>query len=394
MPKKVKVPPIRRPEPSVRVVEGRSAAKVLQGIRDAMKSEFAGQTLGEAVKKRQDYRLTGWVESGIWAIDYLLGDFRGVPLGVNGTIMGDEATGKSALTQFLMRCFQEAGGTEVYFDFDGDLQSQRLGGYGINLDNVIVPEVDTIEEAFDCIAGAFTNLYGKHVGPRRRKKESKSSGPPLLCIFDSIAAAGTKARVNAGSAEDVVIGRKALVLSEQNENLRRYIRGRPASVIFINELREDIGANARFGRQLKMPGGRSLRYMSRWMLKLARGKPFRDKDNHVLGFPIWASTLKSSYGQPYSTEKFYLSAIKGPHGGPHPAKSNWMFLKEHAMLGAKGDKGVFIRGLKDEVGVFAKADWPDVMKSHKKKIKAMLVERLSERSAVSRDSEEVVTDEE
>lgn len=364
------------------------AASVVEGINKVLKSEHAAVTLG-SVAKKDDFRRTGWLPSGLYAIDYLLGDMEGLPLGVCGTICGDEATGKSSLTQFLMMRVQDQAGVNVYYDFDGDLQPKRLRNYGLDLDNIVVPDVTTIEEAFDSMQGAFASVYGDVQGARKRKEAAKKVGVPMLCVFDSIAAASTKRRVEAESAEDAVVGRKAAVLSEQNENLRLYLRGRLATVIFINELREDIGGNPRFGRQLKMPGGRSLRYISRWMLKLNRGKSIKDSNDRVTGFIVWATTLKSSYGQPFTTQKFIISTEKGAAGGPHPAKSNMLFLKDNGLLVAKGGKGVLIRGLKDEIGVFSKREWPDVMREHDEKIRAVIRERLIEASPVGEESEGV-----
>lgn len=381
----VKVPAIAKPKK-----RSDHAAKVVEGIRKAFKSEYAASTLAEATGNgKHDFRRTGWLRTGLWAIDFLLGDMNGIPLGVAGTVCGDENVGKSSLIQFFMKCVQEADGTNVYYDYDGDLQPKRLLGYGIDLGRVVVPDVVTIEEGFDSLGQAFASVYGDVQSTRKRKEAAKRVNVPMMAVFDSIAAANTKRRRDAKSAEDSVVGRKAAVLSEQNENLRLYLRGRPATVIFINELREDIGGTNRFGKVLKMPGGRSLRYMSRWMLKLSRGQKIRrNKDDRVVAFEVYAHTLKSSYGQVFATQRFILSTVKGEEGGPHPVRSNYLFLKDNGLLIAKGKKGDIIRGLKEEVGIFHKTEWPDVMREHEDKI-VEIIKAHTVSAAVGDESAEI-----
>lgn len=351
------------------------AETVIANVRKDLKSPLAACSLEDAVQQNADLRVTGWIKTGIWAVDHLIGRMRGIPLGLCGTIWGDENVGKSALSQYLIRSVQRLGGAVELFDFDGTLNPVWLRNYGCNLKDIILPDAATLEDAYDVMQSTFTHMYGPVRTIREREKELKAlkDAPPLLSIIDTVAAAPVRAGMERDSAEDHVVGRKAAVLSEGNQNLRGWMRNRPAAVIFLNEVREVIGGMSRFGVQTKMPGGRSLRFVSAWILRLTRGESIyrtRKGVKRRVGFQVIAKTGKSKYGEGHSESKFIISTHEGPEGGPHPAMSNWLFLKDNGLIKPAGEK-VGIVGM-DNVGKFTEAEWPDVMQAHERDIRKML----------------------
>jgi len=113
---------------------GKGAATVMTDYEDAVTS-----------------KVKVWVPSGFDWLDAIMSEGRGFPVGKIIEIYGDEGTGKTALSQFIIREFQKRGGVAVYVDFETSMDQTHLKGYGIDLGNLIYVDVETIEEGFDAV---------------------------------------------------------------------------------------------------------------------------------------------------------------------------------------------------------------------------------------------------
>lgn len=398
------VPPLRRT--AGRRVAARSRSKpvavslvdsVLSNIKMRIGSDAAAISLGRASKSELEGTVTGWVKTGIWALDWIFGNWRGIPLGRITAIWGDEGCGKSSLSQFLIGCFQRLDGLALYLDYDNALDTEQLERGGIDLERVIRADVVTLEEGYDAIKSGVEGVYGvMHVtragGKRKKKKgaaESEDAKPlpgktnttvPLLVVFDSVSAAGPRELHEEEDAETYHVGTEARIISQQNKKLRQWIRHKPAHVILLAESRANIGAVGKFAPQSKMAGARSLRFAPSTILRVGNAGAIR-KGDRVIGHRMYVQVdRKARLGRPGRKAEIVISYSHKPgEGGPNPAKSNWLFLDETAkLLKRKGEAGYTIRGLEDVVGTFTKAEWPTVMVKHRKVIVGALKARLKD----------------
>lgn len=371
---------------------------VLANIKNRIGNDAAAISLGRATKSELEGSVSGWIKTGIWALDWIFGNWRGIPLGRITAIWGDEGCGKSSLSQYIIGCFQQQGGLALYLDYDNALDTDQLERGGIDLERVIRADVVTLEEGYDAIKSGVEGVYGgmsvTRAGGKRKKKKkgaaaSEESTPvltglkttvPLLVVFDSVSAAGPRELHEEEDAETYHVGAEARVISQQNKKLRQWIRHKPAHVILLAESRANIGAVGKFAPQSKMAGARSLRFAPSTILRVGNAGAIR-KGDRVIGHRMYVQVdRKARLGRPGRKAEIVISYSHKPgEGGPNPAKSNWLFLDETVkLLKRKGEAGYTIRGLEDVVGVFNKADWPVVMQKHRKAILGAVKARLKD----------------
>lgn len=349
----------------------------IKSINKAMNSDIAATVLSD----QETNPVLGWVKTRIWALDYLISDFRGIPIGRPMTVWGPEATGKSSLFHYLMRIFQDSDFTQVYFDYDDAVDREMVERSGIDLSRIVFPTCGSLEEGFDALKAITDSFYGKRTGAKKLKRkeliDSQKDAPKLATLWDSLWASAPKALLEAKSAEQRLIGVEAAAYSTQFKRMRQFMRGRPMVLLFTNEAREDIGGYSPWGPQTKQPGGRAVRHYMTTVLKLGRAgmeKRTVNGRDRTIGMWVQVTAQKARFGVMGRKSKFFLSFSKSA-GGPDPVESNFAFLKDMNFLKAGKDKTFGIKGLSD-IPFFSKKEWPDVMKKYERKIVHMLREEL------------------
>jgi RecA/RadA recombinase len=379
----------KRTTPSVSLV-----GAVLASVNKRLGNEAAAVALNTVPRGQHGGSVTGWVKTGIWALDWIIGDWRGIPLGRISVIWGDEGCGKSSLAQYLIGRFQrKTGGLALYLDYDNALDAEQLERGGIDLNRVIQADVVTLEEGYDAIKGGIEGMYGvtavmRAGGKRRKKSETVASKSepasattaPMLVVFDSVSAAGARDLHEEEDAESYHVGTEARVVSAQNKKLRQWIRHKPIHVILLAESRANIGGVGRFAPQSKMAGARSLRFTPSTILKVGNAGAIR-KGERVVGHRMYVSVdRKARLGRPGRKAEIVISYSHKPgQGGPNAALSNLLFLDEVVkIVKRKGEAGITLRGLEDVVGTFRRSEWPSVMATHEKAILTVVRERLAD----------------
>jgi hypothetical protein len=182
---------------------------------------------------------------------------------------------------------------------------------------------------------------------------------------------------------------KALTL--QLKKARVFMAGRPLVLACVNEARDnfDSGWGGGFAPTTKMPHGRALKHFASTILRAGRVKTLNKtikKRKVNTGCHIELVAQKARLGVPGRKAKIVLSFSREPsEGGPHPARSNFLFLKENGLLKPRGSKGVTIADMADTVGIFKENEFGDVMQEHRTAIKRLLKSELSADVALDRD---------
>ena len=161
------------------------------------------------------------ISSGSLSLDIALG-IGGLPRGRVVEIFGAESAGKSTLAHHIMAEAQKMGGTAAYIDTENALDPGYANTLGVNLDNLLVSQPDTAEQALE-----ITEYLVR-------------SGAVDVVVIDSVAAMVPRAELE-GDMGDSHMGLQARLMSQGLRKLSAAINRSQAVVVFINQIREKIG---------------------------------------------------------------------------------------------------------------------------------------------------------
>ena len=161
------------------------------------------------------------VSSGSLGLDIALG-IGGLPKGRIIEIYGPESSGKTTLALHVAAEVQKAGGTAAFVDAEHALDPVYAGKLGINLDELLISQPDTGEQALE-----ITDTLVR-------------SGAVDVLVVDSVAALTPRAELE-GEMGDTHVGLQARLMSQALRKLTGSISKSNCMVIFINQIRHKIG---------------------------------------------------------------------------------------------------------------------------------------------------------
>ncbi|HKJ09264.1 MAG TPA: recombinase RecA, partial [Gammaproteobacteria bacterium] len=144
------------------------------------------------------------VSTGSLSLDLALG-IGGLPRGRVVEIYGPESSGKTTLTLQVVAAAQRAGGTAAFVDAEHALDPTYAGKLGVNVDDLLVSQPDTGEQALE-IADMLVR-----------------SGAVDVVVVDSVAALTPKAEIE-GEMGDSHVGLQARLMSQALRKLTGNIK--------------------------------------------------------------------------------------------------------------------------------------------------------------------------
>ena len=223
------------------------------------------------------------ISTGSLGLDLALG-VGGVPKGRVVEIYGPEASGKTTLTlQVIAEC-QKAGGTAAFVDAEHALDPQYAGKLGVNVDDLLVSQPDTGEQALE-----ITDLLVR-------------SGAVDVVVVDSVAALTPKAEIE-GEMGDTHVGLQARLMSLALRKLTGNIKRSNTIVIFINQIRMKIGVM--FGSPETTTGGNALKFYSSVRLDIRRIGAIK-KGDEVIGNQTRVKVVKNKVAPPFKNTEFEI----------------------------------------------------------------------------------------
>ncbi|MDK2917453.1 MAG: recombination protein RecA [Candidatus Petromonas sp.] len=221
------------------------------------------------------------ISTGSIELDIALG-IGGVPRGRITEIYGPESSGKTTLALHIIAEAQRAGGTAAFIDAEHALDPVYGRNLGIDIDNLIVSQPDTGEQALEIVEALVR------------------SGAIDVIVVDSVAALVPKAEI-AGEMGDSHVGLQARLMSQALRKLTGVINKSKTSVIFINQLREKVGIM--FGNPETTTGGRALKFYSSIRLDIRKVDVIK-QNNEILGSRTKVKVVKNKLAPPFKKAEF------------------------------------------------------------------------------------------
>jgi len=220
------------------------------------------------------------ISTGSLALDIATGG--GLPKGRIVEIYGPESSGKTTLTlQVIAEC-QKKGGTAAFVDAEHALDPLYAEKLGVNVDDLIVSQPDTGEQALE-----ITDMLVR-------------SGGVDVVIVDSVAALTPKAEIE-GEMGDHHVGLQARLMSQALRKLTANIKRSNVLVVFINQIRMKIGVM--FGNPETTTGGNALKFYSSVRLDIRRTGAIK-KSDEVVGNETRVKVVKNKVSPPFKEANF------------------------------------------------------------------------------------------
>lgn len=221
------------------------------------------------------------IPTGSLDLDIALG-VGGFPRGRVVEIFGPESSGKTTVALHAVAEAQRAGGTAAYIDAEHALDPVYAKNLGVDIDNMIVSQPDTGEQALE-ITEALVR-----------------SGAVDIVVIDSVAALVPRAEIE-GEMGDAHVGLQARLMSQALRKLAGAISKSRCIAIFINQLREKVGVM--FGNPETTPGGRALKFYASVRLDVRRVDSLKQGEE-ILGNRTRVKVVKNKVAPPFKQAEF------------------------------------------------------------------------------------------
>ncbi len=262
-----------------KVIDPQERKKALQTAIAQIEKQFGeGTIMFMGANRKMDVEHTS---TGSLMLDLALG-IGGLPKGRIIEIYGAESSGKTTLALHSVAEAQKAGGTAAFIDVEHALDPVYAKRLGVNVDDLLVSQPDTGEQALEIIETLVR------------------SGAVDIVVLDSVAAMATRAEID-GEMGDAHVGVQARLMSQAMRKLTAAISKTNCICIFINQIREKIGVL--YGNPETTPGGRALKFYASVRIDVRKGEPLKN-GAEIIGNRVKCKVVKNKVAPPFKTAEF------------------------------------------------------------------------------------------
>ena len=222
------------------------------------------------------------ISTGALSLDMALG-VGGLPRGRVVECYGQESSGKTTLALHVVANAQKAGGVAAFIDAEHALDPGYAKKIGVDLDNLIVSQPNSGEEALTIC------------------EQLVKSGALDVVVVDSVAALTPQAEID-GNMGDSHMGLQARLMSQAMRKLTGVIAQTKTLLIFTNQVREKIGVM--FGNPETTPGGKALKFYASCRLQVQRIGAIKNTTGQVVGNRTRVKVVKNKVAPPFAEAEF------------------------------------------------------------------------------------------
>lgn len=223
------------------------------------------------------------IPTGIPPLDTALG-VGGIPKGRIIEIFGPEASGKTTICLSLIAEVQKTGGIAAFVDAEHALDPEWAKIIGVDLDNLLVSQPDTGEQALEIVEALIR------------------SGGVDLVVVDSVAALVPRSEIE-GEMGEAQMGLQARLMSQALRKLTGIISKSNTTILFTNQLRLKIGIM--FGNPETTPGGLAMKFYASVRMDIRKIETLK-KNNAVYGSRHRVKVIKNKVAPPFREAEFVI----------------------------------------------------------------------------------------